>query len=40
MTGFAGAAEDLTLNDFIVAAKVNELELAPLLKKKRAKFWA
>lgn len=33
-------AEDLSLNDFIVAAKVNELELASLLKKKRAKFWA
>eukprot|EP01025_Chloroclados_australasicus_P019499 TRINITY_DN20645_c0_g1_i1.p1 TRINITY_DN20645_c0_g1~~TRINITY_DN20645_c0_g1_i1.p1 ORF type:complete len:227 (+),score=17.54 TRINITY_DN20645_c0_g1_i1:73-681(+) len=31
---------ELSENDFIVAAKVNNLELADVLQKKRAKFWA
>lgn len=30
----------LTENDFILAAKVNELELADLMPKKKPKFWA
>lgn len=34
------AAGGLTLNDFIVAAKINELEVADLLPKKKPKFWA
>jgi hypothetical protein len=33
-------AGGLTANDFIVAAKVNKLDLSDVLKKKRAKFWA
>jgi hypothetical protein len=30
----------LSMNDFIVATKVNKLDLSDLLKKKKAKFWA
>jgi 4a-hydroxytetrahydrobiopterin dehydratase len=30
----------LTLNDFIVAAKVNDLEIGDLLPKRKQKFWA
>ncbi|MEW5302730.1 MAG: hypothetical protein WDW36_005483 [Sanguina aurantia] len=34
------AAGGLTLNDFIVAAKVNQLKLTDMLEKKKARFWA
>jgi 4a-hydroxytetrahydrobiopterin dehydratase len=30
----------LTINDFILAAKLNDLELSDLMPKKKAKFWA
>ena len=30
----------LTMNDFIVAAKINDLEIQDLLPKKKPKFWA
>lgn len=33
-------AGGLTLNDFIVAAKVNQLKLTDMLEKKKARFWA
>jgi 4a-hydroxytetrahydrobiopterin dehydratase len=34
------AAGGLTENDFIMAAKINEVELADLLTKRKPKFWA
>eukprot|EP00887_Chlorella_sp_A99_P006532 scaffold3.g6532.t1 len=34
------AANGLTENDFILAAKINELDLADLLPKRKPKFWA
>ena len=34
------AVGGLTTNDFIVAAKINELELSDLLPKRKPKFWA
>jgi 4a-hydroxytetrahydrobiopterin dehydratase len=34
------AAGGLTENDFIMAAKINQLELGDLLPKRKAKFWA
>lgn len=34
------AAGGLTENDFILAAKINELELADLMPKRKPKFWA
>ncbi len=30
----------LTLNDFVVAAKVNELDIKPLLPPPRKRYWA
>lgn len=30
----------LTLNDFILADKINDLELSDLMPKRKAKFWA
>ena len=30
----------LTLNDFILAAKINDIDFADLMPKKKAKFWA
>lgn len=34
------AASGLTLNDFIMATKINALSLADLLSKRKAKYWA
>lgn len=34
------AAKGLTENDFIMAAKINELEISDLLPKRKPKFWA
>lgn len=34
------AVGGLTLNDFIIAAKVNEIETSDLTPKKKTKFWA
>jgi len=34
------AVGGLTQNDFILAAKINELEVSDLLPKKKPKFWA
>lgn len=34
------AAKGLTENDFIVAAKINDLELSDLMPKRKQKFWA
>lgn len=34
------AVGGLTANDFIIAAKINELELSDLMPKKKPKFWA
>lgn len=33
-------AGGLTLNDFILAAKINDIDFADLMPKKKAKFWA
>jgi 4a-hydroxytetrahydrobiopterin dehydratase len=33
-------AGGLTENDFIIASKINDLDLADLLPKKKPKFWA
>jgi hypothetical protein len=40
--GFVGVccSGGLTLNDFILADKINDLDLADLTPKKKAKFWA
>jgi hypothetical protein len=37
---FVGFADELSTNDFIVAAKINEQDHTSLLKKKAARFWA
>lgn len=34
------AAKGLTANDFIMAAKINDLEISDLLPKRKPKFWA
>ena len=40
VTTLPGCAGGLSENDFIVAAKINALEMEDVLKPKRAKFWA
>ena len=34
------AVQGLTENDFIIAAKINELDLSDLLKKQKKAYWA
>lgn len=33
-------AGDVTINDFIIATKVNQQDFSDLLKKRKARFWA
>lgn len=37
---FTHAVKGLTENDFIIAAKINALDISDLLKKKKPSYWA